>query len=569
MDIITAENLSFSYPDSTRSALNNINLTIEDGEIMLICGGSGCGKSTLLRHFKSVLTPYGSREGRVLFKGRPLEEYDSMEQSQRIGYVLQHPEDQIVTDKVWHELAFGLENHGVDQEIMRLRVGEMASYFGIQQWFHKSVTELSGGQKQLLSLASVMAMSPEVLILDEPTSQLDPIAASEFLNTLKKLNQELGLTIILSEHRLEEALPLADRVAVMDSGRLIACGAPREVALTLKSKKHPIFQAMPTPVRVFGGISFKGTCPLTVKEGRRMLQACIDEREAENCCDRTSVEDKETNETTSDSTPMRKDSVLQLKECFFRYSREGEDIIKGLSMDLYSGEILALVGGNGAGKSTALSLLAGENKPYRGKVIVQGKVEKTCFSPWELGIGALCQDPRSIFVKNTVEEDLKEMLQGKKIPEAEKEERLRTAIAAMDIEPYLTMHPFDLSGGEQQRAAIAKLLVGKPDILLLDEPTKGMDAAFKKSFGKLLRSLADKGKAIVVVSHDIEFCAEFSTRCGLFFNGSIISENAPRAFFSGNHFYTTSANRMARHLFPKAILPQEVIEACSQQLQEG
>ena len=207
--------LTFAYPGEEKRALNHVNLTVEEGEFLVLCGRSGCGKSTLLTHLKTPLTPHGKRKGEVLFKGTPLQEMSNREQSSKIGYVLQNPDNQIVTDKVWHELAFGLESLGCPNQEIRIRVAEMASYFGIQDWFYKNVADLSGGQKQLLNLASIMAMHPELLVLDEPTSQLDPIAASDFLETVKKINRDLGTTIIMTEHRLEEVFPSADRVVVI------------------------------------------------------------------------------------------------------------------------------------------------------------------------------------------------------------------------------------------------------------------------------------------------------------------------------------------------------------------
>ncbi len=229
MEAYTVRNLSFAYPEQRKDTLCELSFSIPQGQFVTLCGPSGCGKSTLLRQLKTVLAPAGYRRGEILFDGTPLNEVGQREQSSRIGFVQQSPENQIVTDKVWHELAFGLESLGYDTPTIRSRVAEMASFFGIQTWFYKNVTELSGGQKQLLNLASIMAMQPSVLILDEPTSQLDPIAAGDFLATIGKVNRELGTTILLTEHRLEEAFPLSDRVLVMDKGRLIADGTPDQV----------------------------------------------------------------------------------------------------------------------------------------------------------------------------------------------------------------------------------------------------------------------------------------------------------------------------------------------------
>lgn len=528
MAAFTLEHLTFAYPKANAPALDDVSFTVREGEFFLLCGVSGSGKSTLLRHLKTVLTPYGTRSGQVLLDGKPLESFDARTQAQRIGFVLQQPDDQIVTDKVWHELAFGLENLGTDPQTMRLRVGEMASFFGIQDWFDRDVNTLSGGQKQLLNLAAVMAMHPDVLVLDEPTGQLDPIAASEFLHTVQRLNRELGVTVILSEHRLEEALPMADHAAVLEHGHLTALGTPDAVAHALLAQNSPFFAAMPTPVRVWGGIGTPGTCPLDIRAGRAMLRQL------------------QPSAAPIDETPNpHGETLLSLRDCWFRYDRDSADVLKGLTMEVHAGEMLAITGGNGAGKSTVLAILAGQRRPYRGKV--QRKTAR---------IAALCQDPRALFLKDTVRADLESAL-----PTAEPS-RMDAAIRAMALEPILDRHPFDLSGGEQQRAAIAKLLLTQPDVLLLDEPTKGMDAAFKAAFGTLLQSLCTSGTAVVLVSHDIEFCAAYADRAALLFDGQLISENRTRAFFAGNHFYTTAANRMAQPWLPDAILCQEVIEAC-------
>lgn len=547
----TIEDLTFAYPESKEDALSHINLNVNDGEILLICGTSGCGKSTLLRHLKTCLTPHGKRSGRVLFDGKELSEVPSREQAARIGYVLQHPDDQIVTDKVWHELAFALESLGTKQGEMRLKIGEMASYFGIQNWFYKNVTELSGGQKQLLNLAAVMTLNPDVIILDEPTSQLDPIAASEFLATLRKLNRELGITVVLSEHRLEEAFPMADSVLVLEGGKIIAHDSAEKVASILDMSSD-IYHALPTAAKIYRELELAGECPLTVKDGRDMLKKLDLKPEA------LTENEKENTQNAKDKVP-----ALELSECYMRYEREGDDILKGLSFKAYSGEIYSIVGGNGTGKSTALSVIAGVNRQYRGKVIIGGRMRKA--NETANGIGALPQDPRMLFVQSTVEKDLLEMLGDVKDKEAKRLE-LDRVVKLMDIEDLLSSHPYDLSGGEQQRVAIAKVLLMKPSILLLDEPTKGMDAHFKEKFGALLRTMADDGICIIMVSHDVEFCARYSSRCALFFDGSIISENKPREFFSGNHFYTTSTNRMARFVFKNAVLCEEVTELCKKQI---
>ena len=540
---IEIRNLTFSYPTTNRDSLCNVSLSIEKGEYIVLCGQSGSGKTTLLRHLKSVLTPFGTRSGTVLFNGTPMEQVSQRDQAAKIGFVMQNPDDQIVTDKVWHELAFGLESLGCDQKTMRLRVAEMASYFGIQSWFHRDVANLSGGQKQLLNLASIMAMQPEVLILDEPTSQLDPIAASDFLNTVRKINLELGTPIIITEHRLEDIYHAADRVVVMDRGRIIANDTPRKVGAQLYQNQSEMFAALPTPVRVFYGAQAQGDCPLTVREGRNWLTAALEGRTL------TATEPEP-------EPPLegKKDAVLKVREAWFRYEKDSPDILQGVSFTVPAGTLYAIVGGNGAGKSTTLKAVCGICKTYRGTIEIFGKNLKKYKSDelFRNCLAMLPQDPKSLFVKKNVREELAEMCR--------EEPEIAAIAATCEIEPQLDSHPYDLSGGEQQRVALAKVLLTKPRLLLLDEPTKGIDSFFKQKFARILGRLKDAGITVVMVSHDVEFCAEHADLVSMFFDGQILTTDTPHRFFGQNSFYTTAANRMSRCVFRNAVTTGDVVE---------
>ena len=534
------ENLTFSYPGTRNPSLDGLSLQVEKGEYVVLCGASGSGKTTLLRHLKSVLTPHGTRSGRILFNGIPLGDVAHREQSGKIGFVMQNPDDQIVTDKVWHELAFGLENLGTDPSVMRLRVAEMASYFGIQDWFHRDVADLSGGQKQLLNLASIMAMQPEVLILDEPTSQLDPIAASDFLNTVKKINIELGTTVIITEHRLEDIFHSADKVVVMDGGRAVAMGNPRDVGKLLWQQNSPMFAALPTPTRVFYEAGGEGSCPLTVREGRSWLENSFRERKV--------------TVTTPDAkaADTGKEIALLIKEAWFRYEKDAPDVLRGVELEVPTGCIHAIVGGNGAGKSTTLKAISGICKIYRGKVKLFGKDLKKYRSPelFQNCLSMLPQDPKSLFVRQTVRQDLAEM--------SADPEKIRQISEQCAISHLLDKHPYDLSGGELQRAALAKVLLTSPKILLLDEPTKGLDSFFKLSFGQILKDLKASGITVIMVSHDVEFCADYADLVSMFFDGQILTTDTPQRFFGQNSFYTTAANRMSRCVFRNAVTAGDV-----------
>lgn len=547
------KNLSFTYPGRKTPSLENINLNIEQGEYITLCGKSGSGKTTLLRHLKSVLKPYGQTAGEILFDGKPLSEVGLREQSSGIGYVMQNPDSQIVTDKVWHELAFGLESLGMEQKIIRLRVAEMASYFGIQGWFHRNVAELSGGQKQLLNLASIMAMQPAALILDEPTSQLDPIAAADFLNTVRKINLELGTTIIITEHRLEDIFPVSDRVVVMDEGKIIADDAPGRIGGFLKGENNEMFAALPSPVQIYYGVGSELECPLTVREGRSWLSASFEGKDIQQRC-----------LPVAQPAEPEKPAVL-VKEVWFRYEKNAPDILKGATFAVPQGSLFAIVGGNGTGKSTMLKAICNICRPYRGKIAINGKpVGK--YKPSELfhgNMAMLPQDPQSLFVKKTVREELAEMisLHGK-----DAEDNIEKAANICEITSLLDSHPYDLSGGEQQRAALAKVLLTEPKILLLDEPTKGIDSFFKIKFAAILRKLVEQNVTVIMVSHDVEFCARYADSVSMFFDGSIITTNTPAEFFSRNSFYTTAANRMSRHIFDNAVTNEDVIELCRKNL---
>lgn len=586
------KNLNFQYPslneDCKDYVLTDISLTINQGEYITLCGMSGSGKTTLLRHLKSVLSPHGKKTGDVLLDGVPIEQVDLRTQSEKIGFVMQDPDSQIVTDKVWHELAFGLESLGMNQKDMRLRVAEMASYFGIQDWFYKETAFLSGGQKQLLNLASIMAVQPDVLIFDEPTSQLDPIAASDFLNTVRKINAELGTTVIITEHRLEDVFYASDRVTVMDKGRIIVDDVPERAGKFLKDERNEMFAAMPVPLKVYysmenycAGKEVSGrsqklhtgkwgneiSAPLTVGEGRKWLDYLFSEKKSEEM--ESSIIRKSSSEDRAEiieDTSFR-NSAVSFKDVWFRYEKDSRDVLKGTSFDVPKSSIFAMVGGNGTGKTTVLNTICGMCRPYRGNVFINGKKLKSYRDRdvFKGNLSMLPQDPRNLFVKKTVREELYEMF-DKEIESDLKDERIERICALCHTENILDSHPYDLSGGEQQRAALAKVLLTEPEILLLDEPTKGIDSFFKKALADILSSLKKQGTTVIIVSHDVEFCAEYTDYTGMFFDGNVVTVNTSDKFFADNSFYTTAANRMSRHVFDNVITAEDVISLCQKNL---
>ena len=518
---ITLQGFSFQYAGAKEQALREMDIKVERGEMVLLCGSTGSGKSTLLRCLKRELTPHGQRSGTILFGGREQCKLEPLEAAGRIGFVLQDPDNGIVTDTVWHELAFGLENLGLPTAVIRRRVAETAHFFGIAPWYRRRVHELSGGQKQILNLASIMAMQPEILLLDEPTAQLDPIAAGEFLQALGRIHRELGVTVILCEHRMEEILPMVDSVLYLEAGRAAFRGTPRGFAeFVLAAPSHPFIPALPAACRLPGGRPL-----ITVAQGRDWI--------GENACKlacRKSVTD-----------PVPGEPVLSAKELWFQYDKGQPYVLRGVELALHRGEILALVGGNGSGKSTALSVLCGLQRPARGR-IKRAKGSR---------VALLVQRPRALFTCDTLREDLMAC--------ATDEKAMLAQAGYFGLTRLLAHHPYDLSGGEMQKAALCKLLLTEPDILLLDEPTKGLDAFAKAEIAALLRRLAGAGKAILLVTHDLEFAAANAHRCAMLFDGEVLCTQAAHAFFLGNMFYTTAVSRMTRGLVEGCVVEEDIL----------
>lgn len=537
MEILNIENLSFKYPLCTHSSIKNISFTVEKGSFVTVCGATGSGKSTLLRLLKREIRPNGDISGSVYFNGCRVEALSGETSAREIGYVMQRPEQQIVTDKVWHELAFGLENLNLPQSVIARRIAEMAAYFGIEDWFDKSVSQLSGGQKQLLNLASVMVMQPSVIILDEPTAQLDPIAASDFIATVKKLNRDLSVTVIIAEHRLEEVIPACDRLLVIDDGRLIDFDCPRLVISRLANNPRLIC-AMPAAARLYHQTRSRGECPLDVREGRKFIETNF-----------------KNNVASLTSKPYKHSDriALEFDEVYFRYEKNTPDVLRGLSLKIYENEIFCLLGGNGSGKTTTLLSSAGLIKPYSGKIKVFGK-KINDYKNQTLYRGCLSmlpQDVQTVFLKNTVRDELCDAFTNE-------------GDLPFDLSHLYEKHPYDLSGGEQQMLAMAKVLATNPKLLLLDEPTKGLDANAKLNLIDLIKTLKARGMTVVIVTHDVEFAALCADRAAMFFRGEVVSDGAPSEFFAENSFYTTAANRMSRGYYKNAVTVDDLALLCTQ-----
>jgi energy-coupling factor transport system ATP-binding protein len=563
MEIIRAEGLSFSYPDEERPALSEVSFRIEEGEFVVLCGASGCGKTTLLRHLKPELAPVGIRTGSLLFGERQLSELSAKEAAKDIGMVFQNPDNGIVMDQVWHELAFGMENLGYQPQLMRARLAEIAQFFDLEPLLYKPVHMLSGGQKQLLNLASVLLLQPKLLLLDESTSQLDPVAAKEFISMVQRLNQEFSMTVVMSEHRLEDVIPAADRLLLLEDGKLKYSGSPRSVIMDMaRNKQAAVPQTdelhtqvndlayLPSVTQMYLALNkddratTEDAVPLTILEGRHWLQSSPFNPL------RSVKEPIAVNGSTSSQGFLAKPTAVVQLECHevtFQYEKNAPEVLKKLNLRIAAGEMLAILGGNGAGKSTLLQVMAGLLKPRRGGVRLHSKVKT----------GYLAQNPLLYFSHDTVEEELAAAAEYAGLPQPRKE--IDRLLDLLELAGVKNRHPHDISGGQQQKAALAIVMLLQPDVLLLDEPTKGLDPIAKRRLAELLQSLNQGGHTIVMVTHDVEFAAQYASRCAMLFDGIITAEGPPEAFFASQYFYTTSVNRLVRDWLPDVVTLEEVL----------
>ncbi|WP_298487088.1 ABC transporter ATP-binding protein [uncultured Ruminococcus sp.] len=527
MEILSCKNVAFKYNESTGYALSDCTFSVKKGEKVMLCGASGSGKSTLLRLLKREVSPRGELSGKIDLIGKAATELSDRESAEKIGFVMQDPDSQTVCDKVSSELAFGLESFGVPSKEIQSRVGEMAAFFGIEPLYDRDISTLSGGQKQLVSLCSIMVTDPDILLLDEPTAQLDPVAAKELLSILDRLNKEMGVTVIIAEHDPEELFDSCDKILYLSNGKTAFFDIPAKAAKYFAQNDLEGF--LPETAKVFAGLC--SDLPLNVRQGRAQLENLVTE------------DTTQTDESTAESTEPY---ALECKNIWQRYEKDSPDILKGCDLAVRKGECYGLLGSNGGGKSTLLRVICGLCKPYMGAVSLFGKKQKAYKngSLFREMLAFLPQEPVTMFVKESVREDLLQSAD---------ENAVKKIAERMEIEPLLDRHPWDLSGGEIQKCAFAKILLADPKIIVLDECTKGMDSFAKKALGGVLASLKAEGRTILLVTHDLEFAAENCERCGLLFDGKIAAEDNAVRFFSRNRFYTTAAARLTRGFFSGAV----------------
>jgi energy-coupling factor transporter ATP-binding protein EcfA2 len=600
-NIIQIRDLTFAYAAGDEPVLSDINIDISSGEFVIIMGSSGSGKTTLLKMLKRNMIPAGRYSGRVYIYGKEADKLTDRENAAGIGYVSQDPDNQIVTDKVWHELAFGLENLGMDNVTIRKKVAEMSEYFGITGWYDKEVSKLSGGQKQILNLASVMVMQPGILLLDEPTANLDPLAAIRFLDVVKRINQELGVTVVMVEHNLEHIYADADRIIAIDKGRVAANSSPKKAAADIIAAGSFLIEGLPVASRLYSGYNKKNgnsvvsynnvnidsnnkdnhilsdEIPLTVKEGRRWYvnykkvygkDITKDKDKINNFAGKSIINDKVIkkdvleednitgnknkkrigfikknnleNKSSRKNTDNIENTVCQLKNVSYSYNKKLSYIIDGVDVSFKEGQITAILGGNGAGKSTMLKLIAGIIEPVRGKIISNKRIIM------------LPQDPKAVFTEVSVEEELAEVLMDKgngiynNMPMEDKREIVEQIIEEFGLNDIRKNNPYDISGGQQEKLAIAKVLLLKPEVLLLDEPTNGLDPYFKKTLGKLLKKINADGVTIIIVSHDLEFVDSFCDDVIMLFDRKVAAQDSTHKFLRDNMFYTTNYYRIMK-----------------------
>lgn len=465
MPAIEVRSLSFAYPGADAAVLERLDWSVPQGAFALLVGGTGSGKSTLLSLLKPEIAPAGERTGELLVLGENVADMDVHASAKRVGYVFQDPENQIVCETVWHEMAFGLENLGVSRDEIRRRVAETSYFFGLEDWLHRDTDTLSGGRKQLLSLAAVLALRPRVLLLDEPTSQLDPVAEKNFLHALFRVNRELGCAVVVATHQPRPMLEYATCAYRIEGGRV------RDVV----------------DLASFGS-----------REGLLDLDSC---RPAQGAA-------------TS--------AAAAIREGWFRYDRAGGWVLRGLDVTFSAGAVHAVVGGNGCGKSTMLSVLAKTAKLQRGRM-VRGTASAAL----------LPQNTKALLVAETVRDELMEWASACGYDEAAAQEQTaRLGLAGLE-----TRHPYDLSGGQRQLLALAKLLLIGPELLLLDEPTKGLDLASRCIIARALREHAQDGGTVVIATHDLDFAEQVSDDVAMMFDGEIACMEPPADFFADNVFY--------------------------------
>jgi len=573
MGLFQVENLTYYFPEKEAYSLQGVSLTIEDGEFVFLTGQSGCGKSSLLRALAGLLPDfYGGRiGGEIRYKDRPLTQWNKRNLAREVGVIFQDPENQLVMTVVEQEIAFGLENLGLPREEMRRRVAEVLSLFALSSLKRKSLFNLSGGEKQKVILASVLAMHPRVLLLDEPTSQLDPVAAQELLNYLHRLNLDWGMTVVLVEQRIDRCFHLADRVILMEKGKIAFEGAPDEM---VRGCGDNFSSFIPPVAQVFREVRNEEIpIPLTIKEGRGVLHGLLasagnrgallplvnmkNSSSQEHLSLVRSARQRKFRPNISAATKPAEAPLLKAGDLGFAYPGN-ELLLRGINLEINRGESVAVLGENGAGKSTLLKIFCGLFKPQQGKIYWQGS-DITGQRAEELSrmIGYLSQNPNDYLFNDTVEEELAFDL---KVRGEEERGAVKRVLELLNLSELRDVNPRDLSGGERQRVALGTVLVRDPALLLLDEPTRGLDVKLKHQLAGMLKNLKEKGKGIFLVTHDIEFAVEVADRVVIISAGEIVADGGREEILANSLYYAPQVNRLFRGVDPAVMTVRDAVK---------
>lgn len=541
MAAIKIQDLSYYYPETIKPALNRINLEIPEGQLLIIIGDSGSGKSTLLRVISGLAPAFynGNLHGKVFLDGEDTVQISRQEMVQKVGIVFQNPESQLVMNNVEQEIAFGLENLGLPGNLMKRRVMEMSSSLGISGDLAQGVAELSGGQKQKVALAGVMAMQPGILLLDEPTSQLDPVAAEELLNIIRRLNEDNGITVVMIEQRLERCCHLADRILLMENGAIAADINTGSRGGRMWLHRAPLAYLPPLP-NLFARAGFQDL-PLTVKQGRQVLNSLM--------ADSARVI-KPVTDTLPLVGPAQGQELIDIQNLWFSYP-DKEEVIKKLDLLIREGDFIALLGENGAGKTTLLKNINGLLKPDRGQIKLAGQDTKDlAIEEIAASVAYLSQDPNDYLFMPTVKDEILFTLRNFNIDDESYAEEI---MKKFKLEAYRHCNPRDLSTGERQRVALAAVLVSKPRLLLLDEPTRGLDYGLKQELGELLQEINRQGTAVVMVTHDVDFAAEYAQEICMMFQGQLIERGSKYEVLQHSTYYTPQLGKLFNNIVDNVI----------------
>ena len=547
--MIKIEDFTFYYSGRQKPALEGVNLEIEDGEFVLVTGPSGGGKSSLCRCLNGLIPHFygGKVTGRVEVDGLDTLKHSTKELATKVGMIFQDPENQLVTMDVEREIAFGLENLAFPRDLMAKRLEESLDTLGISDLRHRQVHELSGGEKQKVAIASVLALHPKILILDEPTSELDPKSAEEVLAIVQRLNDELGITVILIEHRLDRVIQHVDRLVVLDGGRVVADGNTRDILSNSYQEITKIGVGMPPIMKLAhglknAGISINGM-PLTVKEGRIMLNG---------------VFKKSFKSPVQPDRESHSEAVINIEKLWYVYP-EGPTALKNISLRVGKGEFLAIMGRNASGKTTLVKHLNGLLKPTRGMVVVDGiDTRKATVAELAGKVGFVFQNPNDHLFADTVEEEIVFPLKNQGLKGEEIKRRVDEMLHRFSLEDYRGQYPRSLSGGEKQRVALASVLAIQPKILILDEPTRGMEYRLKSDLMSFLREYSSQGNTVILVTHDVETVAEHADRVILLSEGEIVVDGKKRDVLSQALLFSPQINRLVQ-AFDKYGVPDNIL----------